>query len=240
MRQRYDRESSFNNHRKSGSTFEDFNSHAKMLVMPVLQVFVHLFASHLLTVFYAKRFVWNDLYPPTSGIECCRTMRQHFQKVDAETRLKVLLIFLVLHFGCKLQVRHVHLVTFLLAIPQLYRLRMLRDIRVILGPLTPLLSIQNVIREQTAATILSLMLSLTAFVVLRPDNTQVLDLLLTRVKPNLDICKVLESPNSRRKLHGSLAFCNTLVAALGFLLTFQDLYDDGSSVTGLETSVSSV
>ncbi|KAL7576566.1 hypothetical protein ACA910_018059 [Epithemia clementina (nom. ined.)] len=174
------------------------------MLWSVHQIVGDAVVAHLLTIFYARRFVWQDLAHPLI-------------LPNVESQLKSLLIFLSLHFGACWHVHQVHLVTLLLAIPQLYRLPMLRDFRVILGPLTPLLAVMNVIQEQSTVTLTSLALSLTGFVILRPDNTQVLDLLLRAVHPSAGIHKFLASANRRRKLHGVLAMCNTAVAAMALV-----------------------
>ena len=68
----------------------------------------------------------------------------------------------------------------LLALPQLYRVksRTSQQIRVVLGPLTPLLAVNNLVMEPSCvATVAGFVVSILAFVVFRPDNEAMLALI---------------------------------------------------------------
>lgn len=123
----------------------------------------------------------------------------------------------------------------LLALPQLYRAngRFHQQLRVTLGPLTPILALNNLLIEPNSLALLSAVTCILAFVVLRPDNTAVLDLFLpffesktvaaarvtttTSAIENFNMFASLQVQSlmdhtTRRKAHGTLAAFNTAVA----------------------------
>lgn len=194
------------------------------------QIVANVFVSHVLTIFYGRRFVWQDLktflreiYRPNLLVVTTRCV-EYYQNQTWETLLKFALIYITLQYSPLLQVHQVHAFTVLLAIPQLYRRSEFRQLRVILGPLTPVLAVRNVLQEPSVATVTCVTICLAAFVVLRPDNTQVLDLVLPKaaspvgVTPTIRWYQWLRSPFHRRQWHGALAACNTAVAFLAIAL----------------------
>ena len=220
--------------------------------------------SHSITVFYARTFVWKDLYPP---VACRNFLSHYYNKNGSEQVLKTILIYLTLRYGSCSCPRLLPEVVFspaallmvIMAIPQLYRRPSFRRWRVLLGPLTPLLAIQQTVRASSSLllfpSILLVLVSLTAFVVVRPDNDQVIELLLEcwddhvggllvsfvrRTDDDDDDDKkqslsshwlrtTLVAPTRRRQLHGRLAACNTLLAVYILVLSSSSSSSSSSS-----------
>jgi len=176
--------------------------------------FISTALTHLVVVFYAKQFEWSDLRPTNLG----RKFSQYYFSCPS-TCLKALACGSLLGFcrqhddGWRVSVQTGRLLIVMLALPQLYRLsgRRSQQLRVVLGPLTPILAAHNWLGQPLDAGNLAVATtSWLAFAVLRPDNTAVLDLLL----PCRQRHHLLSDAKTRRKLHGILAAGNAAIALL--------------------------
>ena len=173
-------------------------------------------AVHLLIVFYARDFVWDDLAPKQAVEKFSSYYHQNY------TSCCKWLVSYVVMATCRCGLVSTHqgqLLIVLQAIPQLVRSKGVRSqqLRVVMGPLTPMLAINNLCRNcQTPICALQCLTCFLAFVVLRPDNTSVLDLVgcSEALQPYLGEYKM------RRKLHGTFAACN---AALAFLSLMKEV-----------------
>jgi len=178
-------------------------------------------ASHFLAVFYAKQFQWKDLLLPVQGLRMYG---------DFTTSVKAIVCCWLVY---RCQLGHISsqvgaFASVALAIPQLVRWkgRKHQQIRSVLGPVAPILAANNAINGASYATSASAFLSALAFVILRPDNTAVLDLLLKWLQSRPteeDTCAIvayLHNTKNRRKTHGILAACHTGFAAITFLENF--------------------
>lgn len=167
----------------------DFRLHAALFAI-----------AHLTTVFYARSFRWSDWYSFSCKIYANDSI--------AITKFLLLALCLEIVTTFKISSLEGSALTTVLAFPQLYRQagERNRNLRIVLGPLTPFLAINNILQDPSLVTTASLVVCVIAFVILRPDNTTVLDLFL----PN---CQFLRGSKNRRKLHGYLAATNSFMAA---------------------------
>lgn len=161
-------------------------------------------ATHAVVIFYAKKFQWGDLLS---------TSRQRTRYSSQWTILKAALCLVLTWFCLKGLVSSDigAKVTLILALPQLYRMkgRGNQQLRAVMGPLTPILAINNICVEPSPVTFVAGSLCFSAFVVLRPDNTAVVDLFKLSAS-----CPRLNSSKSRRQLHGKLAAGNAILALI--------------------------
>lgn len=185
--------------------------------------------THLLIVFYAKQFEPRDLCLAYA----VRNATDYYTR-NTVTCLKALACGCLMA-ACRLKLLSVengHLIIVLLSFPQLYRFkgRTNQQLRVVLGPLSPILAANGVaLRPRDLLTIAMALLSFAAFVVFRPDNTVVLDISFKALPvPSCWVAGVNQA-KSRRKLHSFLAVCNaglafiSVVSSLrGTLSYFQD------------------
>lgn len=186
-----------------------------LLLLPTEFSFVAS-VTHLLIVFYARQFELSDLF---SSLALRKAASYYSQ--NPLTCLKALvcgvLIAACLHRlvsperGCQLVV--------LLSLPQLYRFKGRRNqqIRVVLGPLAPVLAVNGVTQAVDHISVSMALVSFAAFVLFRPDNKVVLDLSL-RVLPMTSSCELFAcDPKTRRKLHGFLAASNIGLALISMV-----------------------
>ena len=119
----------------------------------------------------------------------------------------------------------------LLAFPQLCRVKgpTGRQMRVVLGPLTPILAANNICNKQSPCTVSMFCVSLAAFVVLRPDNTAVLDLFSSADECSA-MMQYLGDSKNRRKVHGILAAINTSIALLMIWVQLKQLKTENPAV----------
>lgn len=191
-------------------------------------------ATHVVTTFYSKTFQWRDL----TSEHHLGIIRELYS--SRTTLLKALscyfLIWLCLNTNA-VRPQTGSLLTLLLALPQLYRSQgpTSRQMRVVLGPLTPILAVNNVCLKPCLGSAAMVSVSFAAFVVLRPDNTTVLDLFWppsnfseeAQLLPPKLYHSILANGNQRRQLHGLLAACNVAMALhLRILWTFPHLLND--------------
>ena len=168
--------------------------------------------THLVVVFYAKQFEWSDLQAANLRRNVCS-----YYNTSQSTCFKALVC------GCSIglcrhgwiSVERGRLLILVLAIPQLYRFQGLRSqqLRIVMGPLTPILALHNTMQSPADLANISMATAcLLAFVILRPDNTAVLDLLL-RLFPKACLGQTfLSEAKTRRQFHGILAACNATLA----------------------------
>ena len=175
------------------------------------------FAGHLLVVFYAKDFVWDDLTPKLASE---KSFAYYHQNPCVQFKFCVCGLAMVLCRCGWVSMHQGQLLTLLLALPQLYRAKgeLHRQLRVILGPLTPILSVNNLFQSCCVTSVVQFIICLLAFVVLRPDNTSVLDLCWRRTEDEALPPYVGES-KIRRRLHGSLAAGNAAVCLVSLVTT---------------------
>jgi hypothetical protein len=178
----------------------------------------------VLTLFYVKTFHWSDLSLANS-----LSFWEQYQNTTAV--FKTLLSFTPLCKNVSPDAGAILIVV--LAIPQLYRFkgRISQQLRVVLGPLTPLVAASNLVKDPlSVATIAGFVVSFAAFVVFRPDNTIVFDLFwkeeasfavyVDHHDPNINnndsklIAVTYLDGNRRRKIHGMLAASNTILALI--------------------------
>lgn len=158
-------------------------------------------ATHAVVIFYAKKFQWRDL----------ASASRQLSRYDSQLTILKASLCLVLTWVCLKGLISSDTGakgTVVLALPQLYRMKgnNSQQWRATLGPLTPILAINNVCMEPSIVTIVAGGVCFAAFIVLRPDNTAALDLFwLPMISPFGD-------SKRRRRLHGSLAACNAIIA----------------------------
>jgi hypothetical protein len=204
----------------------------------VIGMFTTGLITHSVMIFYAKTFQWSHL-SWTELWHVDNTSWRQYSLYDSPTSLKAILCFVVTGscLNSAVSSNTGALMTVLLALPQLYRIkgRLHQEVRVVLGPLTPILAVNNVCAEGSFPTILATLVSFAAFVIMRPDNTAVLDILLheswfaDQVATPSDsdykatwpfrFFQYLQVRNNRRKWHGILAAFNATIAFSSLLLT---------------------
>ena len=182
------------------------------------------FTGHLLIVFYSKDFVWDDLTPKLA-IE--KSKAYYHQNPCVHWKFWVCGLAMVMCRSGWVSMLQGQLLMLLLALPQLYRAKgePSRQLRVILGPLTPILSVNNLLQSCCVASVVQFIICFLAFVVFRPDNTSVLGLCWRRTEDEALPPYVGES-KIRRRLHGSLAAGNAAVCLVSLVTTkfiFQEL-----------------
>ena len=130
------------------------------------------FTGHLLIVFYSKDFVWDDLTPKLA-IE--KSKAYYHQNPCVHWKFWVCGLAMVMCRSGWVSMLQGQLLMLLLALPQLYRAKgePSRQLRVILGPLTPILSVNNLLQSCCVASVVQFIICFLAFVVFRPDNTSV-------------------------------------------------------------------
>jgi hypothetical protein len=193
--------------------------------------------THILMIFYAKTFQWSHL-SWTELWQVDNKFWRQYSRCDSPTSLKAILCFVVTGscLNSAVSANTGALMTVLLALPQLYRIkgRFHQEMRVVLGPLTPILAANNVCMAGSLLTILAMLVSCAAFVILRPDNTAVLDVFLKEswfaeqeATPSnsdykatwpLRFFRYFQSRKHRRKWHGILAASNATLALSSILL----------------------
>lgn len=177
--------------------------------------------THLTTIFYSRTFQWRDFVDFSVQQEKLLLLyRSKSTKIKAALSFFVLMIcihgLITSEMGAVL--------TTILAVPQLVRVQgsVNREFRVLMGPLTPILAFNNLHHRISIATIAPFIVSFVAFVVLRPDNTEVLDLFLSKETEFQLTSKI------RRRLHGLLASVNALIAFWNAFWYFSAMKDNFS------------
>jgi hypothetical protein len=181
--------------------------------------------AHLIIIFYGRAFRWYhfvDAFPSTKrgGSEKASIY------ADVATTLKFwvcsLLLWVCLGEGL-LTVERGAILSFLLAVPQLRRANGVwhQKLRVILGPLTPILAFHGLLKERSIGTVTMAIVSFLAFVVLRPDNNEVLNLLYNCHLIPSRIYDGARARTTRTRLHGILSAVNALLAfAVGLVVPY--------------------
>jgi ribosomal protein S27E len=194
--------------------------------------------SHLIIVFYAKKFEWGDLHPKNL---ICKVSQYYWHSPSTFVKAWACGVVLARCYGGGLSVQQGRVGVVLLSIPQLYRSRgqLSQELRGAMGPLTPILAACNVwLDRRSFANVAMATTSFLAFVVLRPDNTAVLDLFFLRSWDDHEGHDLLLSnAKLRRKLHGLLAATNAGVA-LGALV-LEALHHNGVRVATVYPSLAS-
>jgi len=178
------------------------------LLLVSWSIFSTAVVTHCVVIFYAKDFSLSD-FEPTNA----RCKFQRYYQNNPSTRLKAIACGSVIGF-CKcsswMSVKRSRLLMFLLALPQLYRMKgsHSQQLRVTMGPLTPILALHILLRHIDLISVLQVVICFLAFALLRPDNTAVIDIVVTGPfeKP---FKQFLSDGKTRRKLHGILAATNT-------------------------------
>ena len=196
--------------------------------------------THIMVTFYEKTFQWSDF----SAIELRRSLIHDSRSRRTSFRIKYFVCFVVnwLCLSSRVSYFSGSFATVVMSLPQLYRAkgRWHQQIRVVLGPLTPILAVNNVSREpNNFLTLASLCTCILAFGLLRPDNTAVLDLccqfysekLMMTVGVDKDcvslVIEYLEESKNRRKAHGMLAALNSILALFSIIFLNIRESDDG-------------
>jgi hypothetical protein len=175
------------------------------------RLWISLVLTHALTVFYSSSFQLLDF----SKLFDRSSLATYYAR-------NVIVAKAIASFSCifcsmqgKITTLDGSILTVLLAIPQLYRSKSVlgQRLRVILGPVTPVLAVNNVLmvdwkkqqQQQIPLTVASAIVSFLAFGVIRPDNTAVLECLGIAHHVVIDT-------KFRRRFHGILAASNTFLA----------------------------
>ena len=174
---------------------------------------------HLLIVFYSKRFAWTDLHP----VQIVTNAPGYYKnKKNVENVLKAM-VCTILIAACQsglISCLRSRILVIVLSLPQLFRRkgRGFQRLRVILGPLTPILACHNLFcaPQHTSNTCMAIT-SFLAFVVMRPDNTTVLEILIDGLR--WSEIKRLHKVSLRSKIHGILAGCNFAVAGIACIVS---------------------
>lgn len=174
--------------------------------------------THIAIVFYAREFIWDDLRLANAATKCSEFYRQSPSTCVKAMACGGLITFCRCGF---VSIHRGHLLMTTLAVPQLYRTKGKRSqkLRVVLGPLTPILATNNFVRNyESVVPLIQFVMCLLAFAALRPDNTAVLDLCREGwfagwFEPFLNL-----DSKTWRKLHGMLAACNAAFSFLSLLL----------------------
>jgi hypothetical protein len=168
------------------------------------RICISLVLTHVLTVFYASAFQWSDL----SKMFEWNVLGTYYTKNVMIGKAIACFICLLGSVLGRISTLIGSTLSVLVAVPQLYRSKSAlgQRVRVVLGPLVPILAVNNWVEcPDNPLTVASAVVSFLAFVVFRPDNTAVLHC--------FGMDKGVTS-KYRRRIHGILAACNTVLAAL--------------------------
>lgn len=159
--------------------------------------------THSLCVFYDTSFRWDNLKKSMDISKYYSNCKLFYKAISCFVFTLLCLLGHVSSFNGSI------LICFS-AVPQLYRARGGRHLRIILGPLTLILSANNFLvdRFRNPMTNASGLISFLAFIVLRPDN----DCMALTLRIGFMDAKL------RRSLHGVLARANVLLALLSVLM----------------------
>lgn len=169
-----------------------------------------LLISYIIIIFYFRSFRWQHF------------SLMKFPFTDNMTLIKFIVCFLLVFFCLRGDVQSktgANLIA-ITAIPQLRRGKGQHNqkLRVIIGPLTPVLAFNNFANDCSAYNTGMAILSFVAFVVLRPDNTEALDLLHRFHLCPLAAYRVLQAQEKRKRMHGILAASNACLAFVSGIL----------------------
>jgi hypothetical protein len=206
------------------------------------RIIISLLLAHVITVFYASSFQWTDLAQLLERQSLRKTYCGANKYVSVVVVVKATTCFICIFCSLcgQISARSGSVLTVLLAVPQLYRGRgvLSQRVRVVLGPVAPILAVNNVWwRPNDPLTLASAIIAFLAFVVFRPDNTAMMQpccRLLGRW-PMLpddwanDDCGLLDG-KKRRRIHGILAAGHTLLAVLS-LVSSLSTYDESRQFT---------
>ncbi|CAB9508527.1 expressed unknown protein [Seminavis robusta] len=169
------------------------------------------FTSHLIVVFYNRKFQWHQFLALKVDDKV-----SIYADTDAAVKFSLCSLLLCICFrGDSITAEIGAMLCVVLSVPQLKRGKgqWNQKVRVVLGPLTPILAVNGLVSEPLSVGTWSLaIVSFLAFVLLRPDNDQVLDLMHDCSLLPLWIYDILKPCANRRRWHGRLAACNALVA----------------------------
>jgi hypothetical protein len=207
------------------------------------RIIISLFLAHVITVFYASSFQWTDLAQLLER----KLLQKTYCGANNNMSVVVVVVKAATCFFCifcslcgQISARSGSVLTVLLAVPQLCRGRgvLSQRVRVVLGPVTPILAVNNDWwRPDDPLTVASMIIAFLAFVVFRPDNTAVLQpccrflgrRLMLPDDSSTDDCGVLDG-KKRRRIHGILAAGNTLLVILS-LVSSSSTYDASMQCT---------
>jgi hypothetical protein len=174
------------------------------------RICISLVLTHILTVFYASSFQWSDL---SKMFEWNSLLGTYYTKNVMVGKAVACFICILCSVLGRISTLLGSTMSVLVAVPQLYRSKgaLGQRVRVVLGPLSPILAVNNLVWcPDNPLTVASAAVSFLAFVVFRPDNTAVLQ------------CFGMDrgvTSKYRRRIHGILAACNTVLAALVMVST---------------------
>jgi hypothetical protein len=198
---------------------------SSLLLQLTTKAAVAAWLGHLIVIFYGRAFRWHHFVHAFPSMTRGGSEKAPFY-ADVATAVKFwlssLLLWVCLGDGL-LTAQMGAILSLLLSVPQLIRANGLwhQKLRVVLGPLTPILAFNGLLREHSIGSVTMAIVSFLAFVVLRPDNDEVLKLLYNCHLIPSYIYEGTRARAIRTRLHGTLAAVNALLAfVFGIVLPF--------------------